>query len=115
MSEISKSVINSVVNCALQRNRLCSLDGMASVLAASVCGNVVGLPEPKLRSPARVLGYDLRSRIVHGQRVSDEDVDKALPLAEDALRRVWYWYFTHWYNENDNRNAIERIDEDLLG
>jgi hypothetical protein len=59
--------------------------------------------------------YDLRSRIVHGQVVPTEDLEKALPVAESALRRVWNWYFTHWYSESDNRTAIARVDEDLVG
>ena len=59
--------------------------------------------------------YDLRNRIVHGQVVPTEDLEKALPMAESALRQVWNWYFTHWYSESDNRTAIARIHEDLVG
>ena len=59
--------------------------------------------------------YDLRSRIVHGQVVAAEDLEKALPFAEGALRRVWSWYFAHWYSESDNRTAIAQIDENLVG
>ncbi len=58
--------------------------------------------------------YNLRSRIVHGQPVSDEELEKSLPMAENALRHVWNWYFTHWYGENSNEQGITRIDEDLV-
>ena len=59
--------------------------------------------------------YNLRSRIVHGANVPTKELERALPLAEGALRRVWKWYFARWYNEKDNRAAIGQIDELLVG
>ena len=58
--------------------------------------------------------YDLRSRIVHGQEVSEEKLEKALPLAENALRRIWLWYFKHFRDRYSNHAGIERIDEELV-
>ena len=58
--------------------------------------------------------YNLRSRIVHGQHVSDKELEKYLPMAENSLRRVWNWYFKHWYGESSNEAGIVRIDEDLV-
>lgn len=58
--------------------------------------------------------YNLRSRIVHGQHVRRDNLAAALPVAEEALRKVWRWYFTHWQTSKDNHAAIQRIDEQLL-
>ncbi|MBA2486658.1 MAG: hypothetical protein H0V35_11275 [Nitrospira sp.] len=57
--------------------------------------------------------YDLRSRLVHGGRVSPNDLETSLPLAEYALRKVWRWFFDHWSNEKSNEKGVVRIDEDL--
>jgi hypothetical protein len=59
--------------------------------------------------------YGLRSRIVHGERVESTELESALPVAEDALRLIWRWYFDNWYEEKSNRTAIRRIDELLVG
>jgi len=58
--------------------------------------------------------YNLRSRIVHGQPLRPEDLDTYLPIAEEALRRVWNWYFRRWYEEDSNEAGIESIDADLV-
>lgn len=65
----------------------------------------------------RLLGnlYNLRSKVVHRQTVSTEELDKAMPQAESALRSVWKWYFDHYPDEPDNRKGIEKIDEQLVG
>jgi hypothetical protein len=69
------------------------------------------------RDYLRLLGelYDLRSRIVHGQTVSKEKLEEALPEAEGALRTVWRWYFDRYADREDNRAGIEGIDEKLVG
>jgi len=59
--------------------------------------------------------YRLRSRIVHGQTVSGEELEQALPKAESALRTVWRWYFDRYADRKDNRAGIEEIDEKLVG
>jgi Apea-like HEPN len=59
--------------------------------------------------------YDLRSRIVHGQRSNPAEFGEALPYAETALRRIWTWYFNNWRDETDNRRALIDVDESLLG
>ena len=58
--------------------------------------------------------YDLRSKVVHGQNVSEEKLEKALPQAENALRAIWRWYFKHFHDKSSNRAGIERIDEELV-
>jgi hypothetical protein len=58
--------------------------------------------------------YDLRSRLVHGQTVSKEQLDLALPTAESALRTIWRWYFAKYAEEKDNRRGIEEIDKKLV-
>lgn len=58
--------------------------------------------------------YDLRSLIVHGQPISSEILGDALPTAEDALRRVWAWYFKRWGRESDNQAAVDDIDRKLV-
>lgn len=57
--------------------------------------------------------YDLRSRLVHGGRVSSNDLETYLPFAEYALRKVWRWFFEHWSDEKSNEKGVIRIDEDL--
>ncbi len=59
--------------------------------------------------------YNLRSRIVHGQSVSASHLDEDLPIAEDALRHVWQWYFRNWPDEPNNNAGVGRIDELLVG
>ncbi len=59
--------------------------------------------------------YDLRSRIVHGGTVSNNEVEKFLPTAEDFLRRIWMWYFDNWTDEVNNKAALAWIDEELVG
>jgi hypothetical protein len=59
--------------------------------------------------------YNLRSRIVHGQTVSNGELEKALPKAEDALRIVWRWYFDRYADEADNTAGIKEIGEQLVG
>lgn len=59
--------------------------------------------------------YNLRSRIVHGQTVSNDELEKALPKAEGALRTIWRWYFDRYADKRDNTAGIERIDEKLVG
>ncbi len=59
--------------------------------------------------------YDIRSRIVHGQRVKPGDLDRAIPFAEDALRRVWRWYFRNFRTKTDNAQGVDRIDALLVG
>ena len=58
--------------------------------------------------------YDLRSRIVHGQTVSTEQLELALPVAESALRTVWRWYFARHAERKNNRKGIEEIDQKLV-
>ena len=59
--------------------------------------------------------YNLRSRIVHGEAASEEELATALPIAEDYLRRVWHWYFGRWFNEKDNGRGITHLDATLIG
>ncbi len=59
--------------------------------------------------------YNLRSRIVHGQTVSNEELEKTLPEAEGALRTVWRWYFDRYADRKDNAAGIKAIDEKLVG
>jgi hypothetical protein len=59
--------------------------------------------------------YNLRSHIVHGQAVGAGQLDAALPVAEDTLRRVWLWYFKNWSDQRDNKKGIDQIDEMLVG
>ncbi len=59
--------------------------------------------------------YNLRSRIVHGQSVSIDKLNKALPKAESALRTVWRWYFDRYANRKDNSAGIAEIDKKLVG
>ena len=59
--------------------------------------------------------YDLRSRLVHGSRVPARDLEKYLPLAENALRKVWGWFFTYWHDRKDNKEGVARIDQELVG
>ena len=59
--------------------------------------------------------YDLRSRLVHGSRVPAQDLEKYLPLAENALRKVWRWFFTYWHDRKDNKEGVARIDQELVG
>lgn len=58
--------------------------------------------------------YGLRSAIVHGSHISTQELEEYLPLAESALRRIWNWYFRHWYGESDNKLGITRIDAELV-
>lgn len=58
--------------------------------------------------------YGLRSAIVHGSHISTQELEEYLPLAESALRRIWNWYFRHWYGESDNKLGIARIDAELV-
>ncbi len=69
------------------------------------------------RGHLRLLGelYNLRSRIVHGQTVSNEELERALPKAEGALRTVWRWYFDRYADKIDNAAGIKEIDEKLVG
>jgi len=69
------------------------------------------------RGHLRLLGglYNLRSRIVHGQTVSNMELEKALPKAESALRIVWRWYFDRYADKKDNAAGIQAIDEKLVG
>ncbi len=53
--------------------------------------------------------YDLRSRLVHGGRVSPNDLETSLPLAEYALRKVWRWFFDHWSNEKSNERVLSEL------
>lgn len=59
--------------------------------------------------------YNLWSRIVHGQTVSNEELEKALPEAEGALRTVWRWYFDRYADRKDNTAGIKAIDGKLVG
>jgi hypothetical protein len=59
--------------------------------------------------------YDLRSGIVHGQRISDEKLNTALPEAEAALRAVWRWYFDRYTDCSSNQPGIAEIDAELVG
>ena len=69
------------------------------------------------REPLSLLGelYNLRSRTVHGQTVSNEELEKALPKAEGALRMAWRWYFDRYADKIDNTVGIKGIDEKLVG
>ncbi len=79
------------------------------------------VPLAKRRSERRhhlkVLGelYNLRSRIVHGQTISNEKLEEALPEAESALRTIWRWYFDRYADRKDNSAGIAAIDENLVG
>lgn len=57
--------------------------------------------------------YDLRSRLVHGGRVSSNNLETSLPFAEYALRKVWRSFFEHCSNEKNNEMCVVKIDEDL--
>jgi len=59
--------------------------------------------------------YNLRSRIVHGQTISNEKLEEALPKAESALRTIWRWYFDRYADLEDNSAGIAAIDEKLVG
>lgn len=59
--------------------------------------------------------YNLRSRIVHGGVVTEAELDANLPVGEEALRRIWRWYFTNWRHRSDNEDAIKEIDDRLVG
>lgn len=65
-------------------------------------------------NPLREL-YDLRSRLVHGGKITDTKLEAMLPFAEDALRKVWRWFFRYWHDQNDNKKGVAQIDEDLVG
>lgn len=59
--------------------------------------------------------YKLRSQVVHGSQFSERKLEENLPLAENALRKVWRWFFTHWHDRKNNKDGVARIDQALVG
>ena len=78
---------------------------------------VLALTRAERRARSRALNelYSLRSRVVHGMHSDESELAAAMPIAEDALRRVWRWYFDHYPSGGTNVAGINRIDLDLLG
>jgi len=58
--------------------------------------------------------YELRSSIVHGRVIEDDDLREALPIAEKALRTIWRWYFAGFSDKQDNGDGVQKIDRLLL-
>jgi hypothetical protein len=59
--------------------------------------------------------YSFRSQVVHGSDFAKENLEENLSLAENALRKVWRWFFAYWHERKSNKEGVAKIDEMLVG
>lgn len=56
--------------------------------------------------------YDIRSKIVHGSQVDEEKLRNAQSKGEEALRKIWWWFFDQ--DQLTPEQALLEVDNRIL-
>ncbi len=59
--------------------------------------------------------YDVRSSIVHGSRVKENELSDSCVEGENYLRKIWWWYFEHGFiQEKGLKKGTDEIEKRIL-